>query len=152
MLAEYTKIGDRFYLAQLRETGRTVGILTKKRGRKMAWSEDKKAEAVAMYIRAEATPENSMEIVKEIAEELEESPNGVRMILTKAGCYVKKASGSETSAAPKEGSTKVSKAAAFEQLNAAIKAVGLEPDASIIEKLTGKAALYFASVLASKAV
>ena len=36
------------------------------------------------------TPETSMEVVKEIAEELDESPNGVRMILTKAGVYVKK--------------------------------------------------------------
>ena len=35
--------------------------------------------------------ENSMEIVKSIADELGESPNGVRMILTKAGVYVKKA-------------------------------------------------------------
>ena len=32
-----------------------------------------------------------MEIVKDIADEFEESPNGVRMILTKAGVYVKKA-------------------------------------------------------------
>jgi hypothetical protein len=37
------------------------------------------------------TPENSMEIVKAIAEEMGQSPNGVRMILTKAGVYVKKA-------------------------------------------------------------
>ena len=31
-----------------------------------------------------------MEIVKDIADELGESPNGVRMILTRAGVYVKK--------------------------------------------------------------
>ena len=57
----------------------------------MAWDDDKKAQAVEMYVKAEPTPENSMEIVKEIAEELDESPNGVRMILTKAEVYVKKA-------------------------------------------------------------
>ena len=57
----------------------------------MAWDDDKKAEAVSMYTESDPSPENSMEIVKEIAEELNESPNGVRMILTKAGVYVKKA-------------------------------------------------------------
>jgi hypothetical protein len=101
-----------------------------------------------MYVAASPTPENSMEIVKEIAEELEESPNGVRMILTKAAVYVKKGA-TTVKAVAKEGSTKVSKSAAFEQLNAAIRDAGLEPNAEIIEKLTGKAALYFAEVLNS---
>jgi hypothetical protein len=48
-------------------------------------------QAVAMYLEAEPTPENSTEIVASIAEELEQSPNGVRMILSKAEVYVKKA-------------------------------------------------------------
>ena len=56
----------------------------------MAWTDEAKAQAVEMYTAEEPTPENSMEIVKQIAEELGESPNGVRMILTKAGVYVKK--------------------------------------------------------------
>jgi hypothetical protein len=92
-----------------------------------------------------------MEIVKEIAEELEESPNGVRMILTKAGVYIKKeaAAGSTARTAKTEGSSKVSKTVAFEQLNAAIRDLGLEPNEEIVEKLTGKAALYFAEVLGS---
>ena len=63
----------------------------KKRGkRRMAWTDEKKAQAIEAYQDAEPTPETSMEIVKEIAEDLGESPNGVRMILTKAGVYVKK--------------------------------------------------------------
>ena len=53
----------------------------------MSWTDEKKQEAVEMYTAEEPTPENSMEIVKDIAEQLEESPNGVRMILTKAGVY-----------------------------------------------------------------
>ena len=57
----------------------------------MAWTDEKKAEVIAAYEAANPTAENSMEVVKEIAEEFEESPNGVRMILTKAGVYVKKA-------------------------------------------------------------
>ena len=56
----------------------------------MAWDDTKKAQAVQMYQEAEPTPETSVEIVKDIAEELLESPNGVRMILTKAGVYVRK--------------------------------------------------------------
>ena len=56
----------------------------------MAWTDEAKAQAVEMYTAEEPTPENSMEVVKEIAAELGESPNGVRMILTRAGVYVKK--------------------------------------------------------------
>jgi transposase-like protein len=133
-----------------KKTGWCPGMLINQRKKRMAWDDDKKAKAIEMYNEGEPTPENSMEIVKEIAEELEESPNGVRMILTKAGVYIKKAtsapSGKSTSAA-KEGSTKVSKVAAFEALNKAITALGQEPNAEIIEKLTGKAAIYFTGVL-----
>jgi len=60
----------------------------------MAWDDEKKALAVSMYETAEPTPENSMEIVKDLADELEESPNGVRMILSKAGVYIKKVAAS----------------------------------------------------------
>lgn len=148
---EGEKIGNRFYEAQLKATGQCPGIKGKKQRKKsMAWDDDKKAKAVKLYKEGEPTPENSMEIVKEIAEELEESPNGVRMILVKAGVYVAKGTATGTSTSTKkEGSSKVSKTAAFEQLNAAIRDLGLEPNAEIIEKLTGKAALYFAEVLSS---
>jgi hypothetical protein len=144
-------VGDRFYEAQLRATGSTVGYTVKKWRKNVAWTDEKRQEAIKMYEQADPTPENSMEIVKEIAEELEESPNGVRMILTKAGVYIKKeaAAGSTARTAKTEGSSKVSKTAAFEQLNAAIRDLGLEPNEEIVEKLTGKAALYFAEVLGS---
>ena len=118
----------------------------------MAWDDDKKAQAVAMYEEAEPTPENSMEIVKEIAEELEESPNGVRMILTKAGVYVKKAPSAGSSGSSKSsggGSARVSKAAAQEALIAAITDAGQEVDEEIVSKLTGKAAQYFTTVLSA---
>jgi hypothetical protein len=41
----------------------------------LAWDDDKKAQAISMYEEREPTPENSMDIVSEIAEELAESPN-----------------------------------------------------------------------------
>ena len=62
----------------------------------MAWTDEKKAEVIEAYEAANPTPENSMEIVAEIAEEHGESPNGVRMVLTKAGVYIKKATLSST--------------------------------------------------------
>ena len=84
-------MGDRFYTQQLQTLGDCPGNKNpNRRTRKVAWDDDKKAEAVRMYLAAEPTPETSMEIVKDVAEELNESPNGVRMILTKAGVYVKK--------------------------------------------------------------
>ena len=114
----------------------------------MAWTDEKKAEAVSMYEEQDPTPETSMEIVKDIAEELDESPNGVRMILTKAGVYVKKTPAkAATGGSGGTGGTRISKAAAVEDLSAAITDNGGEVDEDIISKLTGKAAMYFAGLL-----
>ena len=112
----------------------------------MAWDDEKKADAVDMYTNSEPTPETSMEIVKEIADELGESPNGVRMILTRAGVYVKKAPSSSSSSGS-TGGGRVSKADAQEALAAAIQDAGQEVDDSIISKLTGKAAVYLTSII-----
>ena len=147
-------MGDRFYFQQLNALGTCPGsTLTKRRKRKMAWDDDKKAAVIAAYEEAEPTPENSMEIVKEIADEYEESPNGVRMILSKAGVYVKKtpATGSGTSSNGGNGGSRVSKAAAQQSLVAALTDIGAEIDNDIVEKLTGKAAQYFAGVIAGVA-
>ncbi len=120
----------------------------------MAWDEDKKAKAVDMYVESEPTPENSMDIVAEIAEELDESVNGVRMILSKAGVYVKKAAApaksSGGSASKSGGGTRVSKEDAQNALREAIEAAGAEVDEDIVSKLTGKAATYFVAVLSGK--
>jgi len=145
-------MSDRFYMQQLNRLGVCPGSTNKKRKRRMAWDDDKKAQAVSMYEEQEPTPETSMEIVKAIAEELQESPNGVRMILTKAGVYVKKtpASGGSTSAKGTSGG-RVSKAAAQESLIAALSDAGQEVDEDVISKLTGKAAQYFAGVIGNVA-
>ena len=115
----------------------------------MSWDDDKKAQAVEMYEEQEPTPETSMEIVKSIAEELDESPNGVRMILTKAGVYVKKApaAGGSAKSSGSTGGTRVSKAAAQEALVAALSDAGQEVDEDVVSKLTGKAAQYFTGVI-----
>lgn len=117
------------------------------------WTEELKAKVIEMYEAAEPTPETSTEIIKDIAEEIEMSPNGVRMVLVQADVYVKK---EPTKAATKkaggdgEGTKRVSKDAAIAELRKAIEAKGADVDEDIIGKLTGKAALYFAGVLGAE--
>ena len=144
-------MGDRFYLSQLTATGTCPGAkLTQlRRKRKMAWTDEKKAEVIEAYESANPTPENSMEVVKDIADEFEESPNGVRMILTKAGVYVKKAPATGGTKSTSSSGGRVSKAAAIESLSAAIADAGQEVDQEILDKLTGKAAVYFTGVIAA---
>ena len=133
------KMGDRFYTQQ-----------QNKRKRPMPWTDESKAEGVESYTDANPTPETSMEIVKQIADDLGESPNGVRMILTKAGVYVKKTPAAKSSGGS-TGGTRVSKQAAQDALVAAITDSGQEVDEDVVSKLTGKAAQYFTKVLTAVA-
>jgi len=116
----------------------------------MAWDDAKKDKVVKMYTEQNPVPDNSIEIVKEIAEKVGETPNGVRMILSKAGVYVK--STQVTSSTKKDSSAepkvpKVGKADKIARLSEAIESAGMVPDAEILDKLTGKAADYFAQVV-----
>ena len=143
-------MGDRFYTQQLQALGDCPGNKNpNRRTRKVAWDDDKKAQAVNLYEEAQPTPETSMEIVKDIADELDESPNGVRMILTKAGVYVKKTPAAKSSGGATGGGagTRVSKAAAADALIAALSDTGQPVDEEIIAKLTGKASQYFTSII-----
>ena len=146
-------MGDRFYQQQLEATGNCPGATStqQRRKRKMAWTDEQKAEVIEAYESQNPTPETSMEIVKDIADEFDQSPNGVRMVLTKAGVYVKKspASGGTSKASGATGSARVSKAAAIEALTGALTDAGQEVDEEIVSKLTGKAAMYFAGVIAA---
>ena len=81
-----------------------------------------------------------------IAEELGESPNGVRMILTKAGVYVKKTPAVKSSSGG-TGGGRVNVAAAQDGLTKAIADAGEEADSAIVSKLTGKAAVYFTNLI-----
>ena len=116
-----------------------------------SWTDELKAKVIEMYEQAGPTPESSTEIIKDIAEEIEMSPNGVRMVLVQAGVYVKKdssaGSAKTTKTASGEGTKRVSKEDSIAALKAAIEAKGGPIDEDILGKLTGKAAVYFASVL-----
>ena len=138
-------MGDRFYLEQRAKTGSCIGYQSFRRKR-MAWEEDKKQQAIEMYTDEEPTPETSMEIVKLVAEELNESPNGVRMILTRAGVYVKK----NPSVGNSSGKTgRVSKAECHQMLVDAISSLGGSLDMDIISKISGKAAKHIAEQIVS---
>ena len=117
----------------------------------MAWDDSLKAQAVAAYKAADPTPETSTEIIKDIADELGQSPNGVRMILVQAGVYVKKDPVSGTTSKAKadgsEGTKRVSKETQINALTAAIQDAGADVDEEILSKLTGKAAAYFTEVI-----
>jgi len=118
----------------------------------MAWTDEDKKKVVEMYVDASPTPDSSTEIIKEIAEELEQSPNGVRMILVQAGVYVKKeavTAGTKTSTTEGAKTPRVSKESQIAGLRAEIEKRGAEVDNDILYKLTGKAAAYFVTVLQS---
>ena len=118
-----------------------------------AWTPELKEQVIAQYKAADPTPENSTEIIKDIADEIEQSANGVRMVLIQAGVYVKKeaaakpTAGGAASGEKKTAGTRVSKESSIADLRAAIEAKGAEVDEDILGKLTGKAAVYFLSVL-----
>lgn len=118
----------------------------------MAWTEEDKQSVIEAYKAGNPTPENSTELIKEIAEEMEQSANGVRMVLVQAGVYVKKeataSTGKSGGTAKTTGATRVSKESQIAELRSAIEAKGAEIDDEILSKLTGKAAAYFVKVIA----
>lgn len=118
------------------------------------WTDELKAKVIKQYQDADPTAETSTEIIKDIADEIEGSPNGVRLVLVQAGVYVKKDAGAKTvtktgKAGEGTGPKRVSKEDSIAELRAAIEAKGATVDEDILTKLTGKAAVYFTSVLAA---
>ena len=107
----------------------------------MAWTEEQKTEAISAYKAANPTPENSTEIIKEIAEDLEQTANGVRMVLVQAGVYVKKDTNVKTPSGTSgtkdtATTTRVSKDSQIAELREAIIKNKAEVDEEIISKLT----------------
>lgn len=116
--------------------------------------DETKQEIVDAYLKANPTPENSMDIVNELAEELGKSANSIRMILSNAGVYVKKTAKAATTTSKSSDSDEVktsrkSKQSSIDDLSDAIRNAGQEVDEAIVSKLTGKAAEYFNSIIRS---
>jgi len=113
------------------------------------WTDELKAEVIETYEAQNPTPETSMEIVKTIAKDIEKTPNGVRMILSRGGVYVKQeVAKASTATGDGKKSTRVNKAEAIDALKKAIEAGGKEVDSDICDRLTGKAAVYITELLA----
>jgi len=110
-----------------------------------AWTDESKQELIQDYLDANPTPETTIAIIGELATKFKGTVNSIRVTLNKAGVYVKK--GTDKKADGEEAPKRTSKADAIAALTAAITDLGLEPDASIVDKLTGKAALYFAGII-----
>lgn len=122
----------------------------------MAWTDEKKAQVIAKYTEIMNTEYKtdaeraaaSTEVVAELASDFGEAVNGVRMVLSKAGVYIKKGAGESASATKTTTAARTSKADSAQALKNAIAAI--DPaliDEEIISKLTGKAAAYFTTIL-----
>jgi len=123
----------------------------------MAWTDEKRKAVIASYTDTmeneydndEARALATTEVAAELAEIHGESVNGVINILSRAKVLIKKSAVVKTKTAATGGtSTRVKKAEALQELTSVIESI--DPgnvDAEIISKLTGKAALYFTSVL-----
>ena len=112
------------------------------------WTDEVKAEVIAKYTAGEPTPVNTMDIVSELAEEYGFTVNGVRMILSTAKVYVAKGKKAATSpdGADKKPARK-SKQDSIDELTAIMADQDIEIDDSIVSKMTGKAADYWAAAL-----
>lgn len=118
----------------------------------MAWTDEDKKSVIAAYKAANPSAETSSEIIKQIAEETGQSPNGIRMVLVQANVYVKKeagtsAKGGATTKAEGDKPARVSKEDQINALRSAITDAGAEANDEILDKLTGKAAAYFVDVI-----
>lgn len=110
------------------------------------WTDELRAEVVAAYLKQKPTEDTTVECLEAVAKEFDKTVNGVRMILTKAEAYIKKTP-AKSKTKVKEGGVKVSKAAAIETLTTIMQSEGLDIDEDILSKMTGKAAVYFTSII-----
>jgi hypothetical protein len=111
------------------------------------WTDELKQQVIEAYESREPTPENTVDICKEVAEEFEKTPNGVRLVLSRAGVYVKKNVPQSSDSGASGGSKRVNKQQAIDDLKKKIKDLGQDVDNDICDRLTGKAAVYIKGVL-----
>ncbi len=109
------------------------------------WTDDLRTTVVKRYLECNPDSDNSMEIVKEIAEEIDATPNGVRAILSKAEVYIKKTPAAANGT--KEKTKRINKVEAIADLKEAIESINGTIDEDIIGKITGKMAVYFTGII-----
>ena len=109
------------------------------------WNDENRKQVIDDYVNAKPTPETSSEVVKEIADGLGITSNAVRAILSRAEVYVKKDPAKKAESG--NGAKRVSKADEIQRLKDVISSQEGTIDEAIIDKLTGKAAKYFADTI-----
>lgn len=112
------------------------------------WTDELKQQVIEAYQALEPTPETTMDAVKTVANDFDKTPNGVRMILSREGVYVKKENTSTATKSSTGGAKRVNKAEAIAALKEAIEKAGKDVDDDICDRLTGKAAVYITGLLA----
>ena len=119
----------------------------------MDWNDELRERVKKEYLAANPTPETTIEISAEISKNIIGSTaNGVRLLLTKMkdedgkSIYIPtaKATDNKEKAA---GTKRVNKADAIKALKDIISKNMIEVDDAIVDKLTGKAAVYFTTVM-----
>ena len=125
----------------------------------MAWTQEKRDAVIAKYVETmeneydtdEARAAASIEVVEELAAEIGETVNGTRAILSRAKVYIKKSTVVTATKAAGSTSKRVNKAEAIQNLKDVIVMLSNNDteslDNEILDKLTGKAAMYFTGVL-----
>ena len=120
------------------------------------WTPELKQEVIARYQEImgndfetdEDRANHSVDVVKQLATEYDKTVNGVRMILIKNDVYIKKPVAAKSTSTGSTGGKRVNKAEAQKELRNAIETIDADlVDNDIIEKLTGKAAQYFTTVM-----
>lgn len=122
----------------------------------MSWTDEQREEAVARYLTAVEGLEGTeaydagRAVITEMADEFERSAVSVQTIISRSGNYIAKPAGATASSSGEKKATRVSKADAIADLRSRIEAIDPDlVDDAILDKLTGKAAVYIASVLNS---
>ena len=112
------------------------------------WTDKSKAELVKRYLAENPTSKTTNEIMAKLVPDFEGSTvNGIRVILRNADVYVKVEPVSGKASTTTAGEKKETKQESLDRLTKEIAVLGLEADETIVSKLTGKAAAYFADVI-----
>jgi len=108
------------------------------------WTDEAKQEITEAYLEASPTPENTTEIIAELSEEYDRPINSIRAMLVKAEVYVSKTKNTPAATASGDKPARKSKQDSLNELSTLLGDNSITVDLDIINKLTGKAAEYFA--------
>lgn len=107
--------------------------------------DEQRDELVSAYLDNLPTPETNAEIITQLGEDFNMSPNKVKVILTQEGVFVKKEISDITASSSK--AKRVSKSAVVQELKEILEQQEKPIDEELIGKMTGKAIAYIITLL-----